>query len=150
MRPPWEVEPDLHADKFWIVAKSEYREQWRDWFCGLPDAEQASYKNDHHPPQVCAQFYEVFGRPKYDPVAAADKHRDAEGKLPPPWIAFPQIGLGSIGWRMGAGEAYWLEFVKWYRRLQPQHKLAFQEKYPEPTKVEHGYPWTGFYARLEK
>ncbi len=55
-----------------------------------------------------------------------------------------------MGWRMGVGEDYWIEFARWYKRLQPRQKLRFKEQYPEPDEVEQGLPWTGFYDRLEK
>lgn len=47
MRPPWEVEPEKFADKFWIVAKSDYLEEWRNWFTKLGEAQQAEYKAAH-------------------------------------------------------------------------------------------------------
>ena len=30
-----------------------------------------------------------------------------------PWIEFPDLPRGSLGWRMGAGEAYLDQFVEW-------------------------------------
>jgi hypothetical protein len=68
----------------------------------------------------------------------------------PPWIKYPHIGLGSIGWRMGYGEEYWFTFADWYRTLGAGEKSELRDRYPEPVKVEQGHPWTGFYDRLEK
>jgi hypothetical protein len=70
--------------------------------------------------------------------------------MEPPWIKHPDIPLGSIGWRMGYGEDYWLAFSNWYKQLGTTEKAAFRTQHPEPAEVEHGYPWTGFYDRLEK
>jgi hypothetical protein len=69
--------------------------------------------------------------------------------LEPPWIKYPHIPLGSIGWRGGYGEVYWFEFKDWYRALNNDEKIAVQTQYPEPHIVKEGYPWTGFYDRLE-
>lgn len=149
MQPPWEVEPEIHADKFWIVTRSDYRDGWRSWFCSLPEFEQTEYRRLHQPPESCSQFYSVFGRPTYDPEESAERHRDNDGDLAPPWLAFPKIGLGSIGWRMGSGEDYWIAFDRWFKKLPPDHKRQFRLKYPEPERVEQGLPWTGFYDRKE-
>ena len=151
MQPPWEVEPDKFADKFWIVAKSDYRAAWQTWFSALPAGQQVIYKETHVEPEICdGNFYMLYGEPAYDPRAMAEGFRDEDGMLPPPWIAFPHIGLGSIGWRMGTGEDYWHVFHEWYAGLPDVRKSALKAKYPEPTEVEHGYPWTGFYERKER
>lgn len=63
--------------------------------------------------------------------------------MQPPWIEFPTIPLGSIGWRMGAGEEYWARFDKWFRQLQPSQRQRFTGEHPEPDG------WVGFYARKE-
>jgi hypothetical protein len=61
--------------------------------------------------------------------------------MQPPWIAFPMIPFGSIGWRMGDGEDYWKRFDAWYRQLQPVHRDRYAAEHPEPEG------WSGFYAR---
>ena len=150
MQPPWNVDPEKYADKFWIVGRSEYRDKWQAWFCDLTDKEQERYRRDNPPPASCDAFYDLYGKPRYDPAVAAEKHRDGDGYLRPPWKAFPDIGLGSIGWRMGDGEDYWHIFHEWFVTLPEDMKSAFKAKYPEPSEVEHGYPWTGFYERKER
>ncbi|WP_416832050.1 MAG: class I SAM-dependent methyltransferase [Erythrobacter sp.] len=148
MRPPWEVEPEKFADKFWIVAKSDYLEEWRNWFTKLGEAQQAEYKAAHSPPEACGgMFYDTFGVPRYDPVAYADSHRDEEGLLPPPWVYAPDIPRGSIGWRMGHGEDYWHVFFDWLRSLPPEDQERVKAKYPEPAPetVRKGLPWQGIY-----
>jgi hypothetical protein len=57
---------------------------------------------------------------------------DADGLMVPPWIKYPNIPLGSIGWRMGMGEDYVDRFTAWYNKQHRNtHKLLW-EKYPEP------------------
>ncbi len=59
----------------------------------------------------------------------------------PPWRMFPQIPLGSIGWRMGAGEEYWVAFAEWFARQDPQARNRYATRNPEPVG------WSGFYCR---
>lgn len=58
----------------------------------------------------------------------------------PVWAAFPLIPWGSIGWRMGHGEVYWDQWVKWFRAISPAEQEAYQREWPEPSN------WAGFYA----
>lgn len=147
MRPPWAAHPDLFQDTFWIVAKSDYLEQWRAWFCALSEEEQSQYQRDNVPPDVCEPFYSIFGVPRYDPTAILERYRDEDGLLMPPWAAIPAIPLGSIGWRMGGGEDYWHGFFDWLHGLSVKEQAAFRAKYPEPETVTEGLPWTGIYDR---
>lgn len=62
--------------------------------------------------------------------------------MEPPWIKYPKIPLGSIGWRMGGGEVYWYAFREWYSSLLEDERLAFIASFPEPTG------WQGFYERI--
>ena len=74
--------------------------------------------------------------------------RDNNGLPLPPWIACPEIGRGSIGWRMGGGEDYWGEFWKWYRSQKEPEKLKYQSLYPEPEVGAHGTSWIGIYEQI--
>lgn len=56
----------------------------------------------------------------------------------PPWQAHPEIPAGSIGWRMRAGEEYWLAFRAWL--------LGFDEI--ERARFIAAHPWDGFFSRL--
>ncbi len=150
MEPPWKVDPDYFADGLWVLGKGDYIKAWRQWFVALPEGQKADYRESHPPIAHNDTFYDVFGVPPYDPVREAEKYRDDEGFLTPPWLAFPHIGLGSIGWRMGAGEDYWHVFADWYNGLDAAGKIAMRDNYPEPVEVIEGHPWTGFYGRLEK
>jgi hypothetical protein len=56
--------------------------------------------------------------------------RDRE--LPPPWAQHPEIPSGSIGWRMGYGEAYLMEWHDWLAK-QPRdraQRLAYLRRHP--------------------
>ncbi len=59
----------------------------------------------------------------------------------PPWQKFPHIPLGSIGWRMGEGEDYWIGFDEWFKRKHPEAKARYAADNPEPPG------WEGFYRR---
>lgn len=63
--------------------------------------------------------------------------------MQPPWTIFPEIPLGSAGWRMGEGEDYWKKFDQWYCRMQPVHRERYAVENPEPDG------WYGFYARKD-
>ena len=41
-----------------------------------------------------------------------------------PWIEFPDLPRGSLGWRMGAGEGYLDTFVEW---LYQQDEASIKE-----------------------
>ncbi|MGB4813275.1 MAG: hypothetical protein WBP13_12460 [Methylophilaceae bacterium] len=61
--------------------------------------------------------------------------------MSPPWLKYPKIPLGSLGWRMGAGETYWYDFQDWFA-LQSEHaRQVFAGQFPEPLD------WQGFYER---
>ena len=59
----------------------------------------------------------------------------------PPWQKHPEIPFGSIGWRMGNGEDYWVAFHEWFKRKSADHKLRYAQENPEPAG------WEGFYRR---
>ena len=57
--------------------------------------------------------------------------------------AVPSIPLGSIGWRMGAGETYWYQFQDWFGAQPESLRKAIISAFPEPP----GTRWDGFYER---
>ena len=59
----------------------------------------------------------------------------------PPWQEYPTIPLGSVGWRMGHGEEYWIGFAVWFADQLPEARRDYAERHPEPEG------WAGFYAR---
>ena len=61
-------------------------------------------------------------------------------ELVSPWLGYPHIGLGSIGWRMGDGEDYWIQFDNLYGGLSGDQQAAYRTRYPEPTEVAQGLP----------
>ncbi len=61
--------------------------------------------------------------------------------MEPPWVKFPAIGLGSLGWRMGAGDEYWFAFQDWFGEQAAETQASVRAAYPEPER------WEGFYER---
>ena len=53
-----------------------------------------------------------------------------QGDLLPPWLKFPKIQAGSIGWRMGYGEIYMLAWDKWSDKFNQEQLIAYFKKYP--------------------
>jgi len=60
----------------------------------------------------------------------------------PPWQAHPDIPRDSIGWRMGDGEDYGMQFGQWFRLKDPVSKARYASENPEPKG------WEGFYAAI--
>lgn len=57
----------------------------------------------------------------------------------PLWIAFPDIPWGSLGWRMGFGEAYANAWIPWFKALSHEARSEYIGEWPEPDG------WKGFY-----
>lgn len=77
------------------------------------------------------------------PFSNAAPDFDFDGLKVPPWIKYPNIPLGSIGWRMGAGEGYWDCFIDWWKLQLATTRLGVKTKYPEPEE------WSDFYRGVE-
>jgi len=61
----------------------------------------------------------------------ANESLDDEGWLLPPWLKYPEIPDGSIGWRMGAGEDYMILCRIWFACLSKDEKALYKKKYPK-------------------
>ena len=59
----------------------------------------------------------------------------------PPWLQYPEIQLGSMGWRMGPGEEYWYQFVDWYGRLNEGEREGYKARYPKPESWKVFWPY---------
>lgn len=59
--------------------------------------------------------------------------------MAPPWLMYPEISNGSIGWRMGYGEHYMCHFIEWLESLTESEQKKYQQMFPEPKQ------WRGFY-----
>jgi len=66
----------------------------------------------------------------------------AEREPQPPWLVYPDIPAGSIGWRMGGGEDAYNEFYQWISRLSDAEAADYAKRYPEPRG------WRGKYAMI--
>ena len=65
-----------------------------------------------------------------------------ENPMPPQWMMYPHIELGSIGWRMGYGESYAEAHYIWYTKLAENEQQKYREMFPPP-KLWRGY-YDGF------
>lgn len=45
--------------------------------------------------------------------------------MAPEWLMYPNIPYGSIGWRMGYGERYAMDFYRWFNKLEDDEKITF-------------------------
>lgn len=52
--------------------------------------------------------------------------------MPPPWMRYPTIPQGSIGWRMGYGESYLDEYCAWKNTLTAEQKQQHKLLFPKP------------------
>lgn len=59
--------------------------------------------------------------------------------MAPPWLMYPEICNGSLGWRMGSGEYYIEEFIKWFKALSLEEQQLYKEMFPTPKG------WMGWY-----
>lgn len=62
-----------------------------------------------------------------------------KSELLPPWKKYPEINRFSIGWRMGYGEGYLIEWWEFYAELSDKEKKEYRKKYPQP------FMWFRFY-----
>jgi len=62
----------------------------------------------------------------------------------PPWLVFPDYEMYSMGFRMGSGEDYNIQFSNWYNFASEKDITDFQRKYPEIEK------YAGYYANRDK
>jgi len=66
----------------------------------------------------------------------------SEEELEPPWVTMPGYPMGSMAWKMGAGEDVNWKFQKRYRALSENSQENFRRQYPEPER------WQGFYSLI--
>jgi hypothetical protein len=60
---------------------------------------------------------------------------DADGRPVPPWVKYPNLRRGSMGWRMGAGEHFLLRvFAPWWRQLPEPDRVVYRAAYQEPAE----------------
>lgn len=62
--------------------------------------------------------------------------------MKPPWLEFPDLPRGCMGWRMNGGEDYMDDWIRWYRGLMSQKRKEYRDRYPEPEG------WRGFYKQF--
>ena len=64
--------------------------------------------------------------------------------MQPPWEYAPDIPYGSIGWRMGPGEDYWIAFDDWLMSLPDDQYMRYLSENPEPPS------WKGYYEVMKR
>lgn len=47
--------------------------------------------------------------------------------MAPLWLMYPEIPNGSIGWRMGYGEGYAIDFYLWFNKLEEDEKKSIKK-----------------------
>jgi hypothetical protein len=57
----------------------------------------------------------------------------------PPWQYRPDLAQASMGWRMGPGEDYIMDYIAWYQALSSDSQQSYIVQFPEPAD------WAGFY-----
>ena len=57
----------------------------------------------------------------------------------PPWKAYPQIQFGSIGWRMGYGEKFIVNWSKYYFSLSELAREKYKLENPPPSTWPENY-----------
>jgi len=70
----------------------------------------------------------------------------------PPWLKYPDMPIGSLAWRMGHGEEYWIQFEAWFEGLSPRDKERFAAKFPAPASfnaIADYYGSRGVASRME-
>jgi ribA/ribD-fused uncharacterized protein len=78
--------------------------------------------------------------------------------MAPLWLKYPNIPDGSIGWRMGYGESYAMEFYQWFQGLSKEEKEEYNRKFPKPISwsssedmiLSHEDFWTYKWQKDEK
>ena len=65
-----------------------------------------------------------------------------EGEPLPPWIQYPEVLIGSIGWRMGPGEDFLHEvFFPFWQSLNQSQQTAYFQKFDLGSKWEDRSKW---------
>ena len=64
---------------------------------------------------------------------------DNDGIMLPPWIKYPNLPKESMGWRMGQGEDYMEQYLKWYYANPRSKRVEIMNKYKTPED------WSEFY-----
>lgn len=61
----------------------------------------------------------------------------------PLWVAFPFYDSVTIGWRMGDGERYRVDWCNWFNSINADRQNDYKQRFPEPNRDG----WLGFYER---
>ena len=64
--------------------------------------------------------------------------------MEPPWKVFPDYSRFSMGWRMGPGEGFIMEYRSWFKALTDKETFNYKEKHKEPEE------WVGFFDSIKQ
>lgn len=67
-----------------------------------------------------------------DELTRAGPYDELAADMAPPWTKHPEIDRFSIGWRMGCGESYMIDWSCWYGGLSKGGQAAYRARYPAP------------------
>ena len=70
-------------------------------------------------------------------------YRNMPVAMSPPWVKHPDIPWGSVGWRMGWGEAYGGQWKIFFLALEEKDRQRYQDTWQEAES------WQGLYAFIE-
>ncbi|GEM_PF-1362503 len=90
----------------------------------------------HLPPKTQKLLLEVLNNPS-EPINYPEP-------MLPHWKACPNIPWPSIGWRMGGGEGYDIDFLEWFYKLPSDARKQYIKDNQEPNG------WDGFWKRVEE
>ena len=73
------------------------------------------------------------------PIPDPEMHDlDSAGWIVLPWVKYPNLRQGSMGWRMGAGKWHISNFKPWWWQLAEAERASDRLAYPPPPE------WYGF------
>ncbi len=79
-----------------------------------------------------------------DVLTSDGQYDELASPMIPPWEKHPEIPYGSIGWRMGYGESYALDWSIWYKGLTE----AGRQKYRDSLNIPE--EWTSWLGAQKK
>lgn len=92
----------------------------------------------HHLEDIAKQFGQDIAD-DFLRISEAYRQKAWPDPMEPPWQVFPDYERSSIGWRMGNGEDYMIDFDRWFRTQDVQAQDSYILQFPEPEG------WEGFY-----
>lgn len=80
-----------------------------------------------------------WASPDHQMWSPYDSNVNDAGEPYPPWLKYPNLPITSMGWRMGEGEDYNMEFSNWLDRQPLEVLRDYSARFPAP--AEWGQVW---------